>query len=208
MRLPICLCVYMFNAHRFKSACQFNFFIRRRSKSSPHSRRRINPTPVSSLSSSHPAVSSSPSSSLAFAIPEEEAPKQKSYANVTAKRSDPIRTDKQAVHIETGTIVCTEDTPDLHEREKTDPIGLVHPSLVCCVPQLERIGDLYVTFIKSNCWYGWCWWLEWQGIVLLLERWVANVFGEMYFIVQLLTATSVGQTSPLTSETGTYRNTV
>ncbi|XP_062518590.1 codanin-1-like [Corticium candelabrum] len=155
-----------------------------RSRGSAQSRRRINPTPVSSLSSSHPAISTPSPSSLAFAISEEVAPKRQSFASIAANKVNKCVSDKPLA----STTSEITDHVDCLDRLSTTAVQsaavLVHPSRVCCMSQLERVSGLYVALIK--------------------EHWIANVFGEMYFIVQLLTAASVESinSSSSTSEIG------
>jgi hypothetical protein len=150
-----------------------------RNNSSSLSRRRINPTPVTCLTKSHPAVSSYAPSSLVFAVPEEEAPPKKSFAMAAAKGKD---TTSNCQQVESGAINQLTESRALPLTTKTEYTSPVHPSLVYCVPQLERVGGLYAALIKGH--------------------WIANVFAEMYFVVQLLTVNSAGHLShPVTAKT-------
>ena len=66
--------------------------------------------------------------------------------SVTGK--DPTNKGQQAQNPEVANGVI--DSPSLPLTMKTECIGPVHPSLVCCVPQLERVGGLYAALIKGG----------------------------------------------------------
>jgi codanin-1 len=91
-------------------------------------------------------------------------------------------TTSNCQQVESGAINQLTESRALPLTTKTEYTSPVHPSLVYCVPQLERVGGLYAALIKGH--------------------WIANVFAEMYFVVQLLTVNSAGHLShPVTAKT-------